>query len=78
MGRMTWHQATPQRLEPFGPDRHRRSTADSLCCRGRAGVRVIAIPRRPRLTTPALPVDRTNLALRLLGWLGLRRHLQRF
>ena len=56
MGRMTWHLATPQRLEPVGPDRGYGPTAPAYTglvrvVRRRAGV--IGMPRRPRLTAPA-------------------------
>ena len=62
MGRMTWHQATPQRLEPVGQDRD-HGIGIGPVVRRRAGV--MGIPRRSRLTIPAL--DRTNLALSRLG-----------
>ena len=62
IGRMTWHLATQQRLEPVGPDREYgtgvpRGTAS---CRAR----LASSEYRPCLTTPAL--DRANLAFRVL------------
>ena len=52
MGRMTWHQATPQRLEPVGPDRD---------CGTRPGYHGGLVLRHRRWTR------RTNLALSRLG-----------
>ena len=63
MGRRTWHLAAPQALGAGGTVTTAPAHHGGLVVRRRAGV--IGIPRRPRLTTPAL--DRTNRALSRQG-----------
>ena len=72
MGRMTWHQATLQCLQPVGPGRVMAAVTTPLAAyQGGLVVRrwagVIRIPRLSRLTIPALVRTLANLAL---SWRG--------
>ena len=60
-----WHQATPQLLEPVGPD---RDYGISILLRIRRRCDAIGIPLQSRLTVDTcVKLDRTNLDL---SWLG--------
>ena len=67
MGRMTWHQATLQCLQPVGPGRVMAAVTTALAYHVRRWAGVIRIPRLSRLTIPALVRTLANLAL---SWRG--------